>query len=186
MRLASVPIAFLTMVCVGACAAQANPSAPPTLVNTPSACPVELSAEQGHDGALMSLASSGAPGQPVHAQQVIHLTIRNSQPGRIVSAEVEVHGTSPRGRLLPLQSASFQETVADAVRRVHLDASVAADQTATHRVNAGQLTSVQWLNVVELRYADGSQWHASGGQQCRVEPNPLLRVASDRDDFAAK
>lgn len=166
-----------TLFCASAFATDAHPPRRAVLVETPSNCPVELSAEQAHDAAAIDVDKGERSGR----QQVIDLSIKNTRLARIVGAEVEVHGTSPRSRALAVQSAQMDRAVSDAVRTVRLNASVPANQTTTHRVNAEELTSVQWLNVIELRYADGSVWHATPDRVCRVEPNPWLRVASDRD-----
>ena len=164
------------LACSLSLAGQVVPALPATVIGSVTGCPVELAAEQAHDGAL-SLARSA--GRPVHAEQVIDLSIKNRRLPRIVAAEVEVHGTSPRGRVVALEGASGG-ALADAVRTVHLQGSVPADQQRTHRVSVEELTSVQWINVIELHYADGSRWHAGEGRECRVVPNPILRVASKR------
>jgi hypothetical protein len=44
-------------------------------------------------------------------------------------------------------------------------------------VSVKDLTSVAWVSVIELRYADGSTWHARPGAECRVTPDPLMLVA---------
>jgi hypothetical protein len=67
--------------------------------------------------------------------------------------------------------------MADAVRNVHLVNSVPADQTRMRAVSVKDLTSVAWVSVIELRYADGSTWHARPGSECRVTPDPLMLVA---------
>lgn len=176
---ASIPVAVLLLFCASSLAGKVDQpgqakQAPPPLVLGPYArCPVELIAEQGHDGAL---ALAGSSGRPVHAEQVFDLSIKNSRIPRITGAEIEVHGTSPAGRVVALEARSSRESVADAVRTVHLEASVPANQQRTHRVSLRELTSVMWIDVVALQYADGSAWHAGPGQDCRVEPNPVLRV----------
>jgi hypothetical protein len=60
---------------------------------------------------------------------------------------------------------------------VHLVSSVPADQTRMRTVSVNDLTSVAWVSVIELRYADGSTWHARPGAECRVTPDPLMLVA---------
>jgi hypothetical protein len=39
------------------------------------------------------------------------------------------------------------------------------------------LTSVAWILVIELRYADGSTWHARAGSECRVTPDGVMLIA---------
>ena len=66
---------------------------------------------------------------------------------------------------------------ADAVRNVHVVSSVPADETRTHTVAVKDLTSVAWISVIELRYADGSTWHAREGAECRVTPDGVMLIA---------
>jgi hypothetical protein len=69
------------------------------------------------------------------------------------------------------------EPTADAVRNVHLASSVPADETRMRTVSVKDLTSVAWISVLELRYADGSTWHARPGAECRVTPDPMMLIA---------
>jgi hypothetical protein len=180
MRRASISVSFLILLCTSLLPVQAQQSslsqtAPPLPVTSPfGSCPVELTAEQAHDGGL-ALARDRS--RAAHSEQVLDLTIRNSRLSRILSAQIEV-GTSPHGRVVALHSAGKQDAVADAVRSLRVEESVPANQQRTHRVSVRDLTSVQWIEVMELTYADGSAWHAGEGRTCRVEPNLVVRVAS--------
>jgi hypothetical protein len=167
---------------VAALAAPACMAAPASAtVANPSACPVELSAEQRGLGALVA-AGPNAPAVPApdasHPQQSIDLSMKNTRLQRIVGAELEVHGTSNKSRVVPASGAVLtNEPRADAVRNVHLVSSVPADQTRTRTVSVRDLTSVAWISVIELRYADGSTWHARPGAECRVTPDGMMLIA---------
>lgn len=177
------PLTFSILVLsVAAFAAPACAAAPePVTVSSPSACPVELSAEQRGAGSLVAV----RPGQPEvpppdknHTEQSISLSMKNTRLQRIVAAELEVHGTSNKSRVVPARGASLtNEQTADAVRNVHLVSSVPADETRRHTVTVKDLTSVAWISVIELRYADGSTWHATPGSQCRVVPDRMMLIA---------
>ena len=175
MRRPTILLSLLILCCAAAPGAM-SPAARPVMAS--AACPVEMSAEQARDGALSEAVQPGAAQRPVHAQQVIDLSLKNSRLARIVAAELEVHGTSAKGRTLNAQAVVLGDSPSNAVRRVHLAASVPANEQRTHRVSVDALTSVQWIDVLELRYADGSLWSAGPGRVCRVEPNAVLRVAS--------
>jgi hypothetical protein len=157
--------------------------AAPATVSNPSACPVELSAAQHGLGQMLAVGPNAqdprAPdGNRKHAGQSIELTMKNTRLQRIVAAELEVHGTSNKSRVMPASGAVLtNEPTADAVRNVHLVSSVPADQTRMRTVSVKDLTSVAWVSVIELRYADGSTWHARPGAECRVTPDPLMLVA---------
>ena len=104
--------------------------------------------------------------------------MKNTRLQRIVAAELEVHGTSNRSRVMPAKGAVLtSEPTADAVRNVHLANSVPADESRTRTVSVKDLTSVAWISVIELRYADGSTWHARPGSECRVVPDGMMLIA---------
>jgi hypothetical protein len=181
------PLSLSTLILsLTALAAPACFAAPATVSN-PSACPVELSAAQHGLGALvptaktfvspddkkqMTIVTGPQIGPP---QQSIDLSMKNTRLQRIVAAELEVHGTANKSRVLRTDVAD--QSLADAVRNVHLASSVPADQTRMRTVSVKDLTSVAWVSVMELRYADGSTWHARPGSECRVTPDPLMLVA---------
>jgi hypothetical protein len=167
---------------VAAVAAPACVAAPELVtVSNPSACPVELSAAQRGLGALVAVGPN-APAAPRpdanRATQSIDLSMKNTRLERIVAAELEVHGTSNKSRVLPTGGAVLtNEPTADAMRNVHLASSVPADETRTRTVSVKDLTSVAWISVIELRYADGSTWHARPGSECRVVPDGMMLIA---------
>ena len=163
-------VAFAVPACLAA----------PAVVANPSACPVELSAAQRGTGVLIA-AGSKAPAPKAdssRAQQAIDLSMKNTRLERIVAAKLEVHGTSNKSRVMSASGTVLtNEPTADAVRNVHLVNSVPADQTRMRTVSVQDLTSVAWISVIELRYADGSTWHARPGAECRVTPNPMMLIA---------
>jgi hypothetical protein len=153
--------------------------AAPAVVANPSACPVELSAQQRPGSELVrthKIVPLGPGVEPAQPQQTIDLSMKNTRLQRIVAAELEVHGTANKNRVVRTNAVA-DEPMADAVRNVHLVNSVPADQTRMRTVSVKDLTSVAWVSVIELRYADGSTWHARPGSECRVTPDPLMLVA---------
>ena len=183
MRRASISVSFLILFSLCSIPGRAQHSSPspslPPLAATSSygSCPVELTAEQAHDGGL-ALAHNNSSGS--HSDQVLDLSIRHTGLSRILGAQIEVHGTSPRGRVVALHTTGAANDIADAVRPLQVEASIPANQQRTHRLSLRDLTSVLWIDVVELTYADGSTWHAGQGRTCRVEPSLVVRVASAR------
>jgi hypothetical protein len=113
-----------------------------------------------------------------HTGQSVDLSMKNTRLARIVAVELEVHGTSNKSRVIPTGSAVLtNERESDAMRNVHLASSVPADETRTRTVSVKDLTSVAWISVIELRYADGSTWHATPGSECRVVPDGMMLIA---------
>jgi hypothetical protein len=137
-------------------------------------------AQRGLTGALTPVGPNAQTPPPDHsrAQQSFDLSMKNTRLQRIVAAELEVHGTSNKSRIVPASGAMLtNEPRADAVRSVHLASSVPADQSRTRTVSVKDLTSVAWISVIELRYADGSTWHARPGSECRVVPDGMMLIA---------
>lgn len=176
----SLPSLVLSFAAFAVPAALAAP-APATVAN-PAACPVEMSAAQhGLVGTLTPVgpnAQAVPPQDHTRAQQSFDLSMKNTRLQRIVAAELEVHGTSNRSRVMPAKGAVLTSgPTADAVRNVHLANSVPADESRTRTVSVKDLTSVAWISVIELRYADGSTWHARPGSECRVVPDGMMLIA---------
>lgn len=171
----SLPVLALSLAAFGtpACLTAQDQAA---RVANPSACPVELAAEFGKDAEAVPVDQNDVPHDlnDMRGHQGFHLSIKNTQLQRIVSADLEVHGTSNKSRVVPVDG---KEQAADAVRNVHLVSSVPADQSRTSVVSVRDLTSIAWINVIELRYADGSVWHAQPGAECRVAPDPIMLIA---------
>jgi hypothetical protein len=161
------------------------------VVENPAACPVELSATQRSDGMLLN-AGRRVPGEPDSPEAVegkphqsLDFSMKNTRLERIVGAELEVHGTAVRKRIVRADDAMAAGNVmltdqpaADAVRYLHLVSSVPAKESRTRVVSVDDLTSVGWISVIELRYADGSTWHAGPGRECRVMPDPITLIAN--------
>jgi hypothetical protein len=133
-------------------------------------CPVAMRAQQGGGGNMVKV----QPGQPreSHTFQSIHLILGNGNPRRIVVARVKVRGLTDKGRLQP---ASGQEGPSEITRIV--DVTFSGDETsgaAADLVLHG-LTSVRWIDLESLTYADGSTWNA-GDLTCRTVPDPWMLV----------
>jgi hypothetical protein len=173
----SSPILLLAALAAPACLAAPAPAS----VANPAACPVELSAAQHGQGQMVAVGPNTPavpPPDANHARQSIDLSMKNTRLERIVAAELEVHGTSNKSRVLPARGAALTtEPASDAVRNVHLASSVPAEQLRTRTVSVNDLTSVAWISVIELRYADGSTWHAQPGSECRVVPDGMMLIA---------
>lgn len=144
-----------------------------------STCPVGLEVGRHADGSLIPIDRS-ASHSPVH--QWLDLRMTNPGTSPIISAELDVYGTENKARIASADSASaavlrMDDPNADAVRHIHLDSHVAAAGSWSHLLSVEGLTSVAWVDVAELRYADGSRWHAGAEQACRVLPDPLMLIA---------
>ena len=131
------------------------------------ACPIGLTAQQDSNQAL--LAARAHPDAPA---QLLRLTIQNKRLPRIVEAEINIHGTSPKSRVV-----GNDPHPEDTVKHVTLKSSVRGDQSVIETVTAEDLTSVASIEVKELRYADGTVWHVSTAAQCIANPDGVMLVA---------
>lgn len=163
-------------------------TAAPTAVaqSKPSAtCPVDLSAQQRPAGELVPTIQvvSDEPSRPAFPfTQAFNFTMKNRRLARIVAIELEVHGTVGVPRVSPAASAGavlhLDQPGEDTVRSVHLASSVPAEQQRTRVVAVHQLTSISYVSITELRYADGSTWYSGPGRECRVIPDPSMLIAN--------
>lgn len=175
------PLSLSSLVLsLAAFAVPACMAAPATVAN-PSTCPVELSAAQ-HSAAMQVPVDNDRFGGSTmdlnRAQQAFDLSMKNSRLQRIVAAELEVHGTTNKSRVVPAGAAALTDgPTGAAVRNVHVVSSVPADETRTRTVSVKDLTSVAWISVIELRYADGSTWQSRPGAECRVVPDGVMLIA---------
>ena len=171
------PVSLLVSALALAFAVPACFAAPDVV--TGSSCPVELSAAQHGLGGLIAVGPKDEVLQPKNqAQQSFDLSIKNTRLQRIVAAELEVHGTANKGRMVRVGAVVLTDKpTADAVRNVHLVSSVPADESRTDTVSVKNLTSIAWISVIELRYADGSTWHQHTGAECRVTPDGIMLIA---------
>lgn len=171
----SLPVLALSLAAFAVPACFAAPGA-----EVSSSCPVELSAAQHGLGNLVPASPNvQAPHSKANqAQQSFDLSMKNTRLQRIVAADLEVHGTANRGRMVAAGAVVLTDKpMADAVRNVHLVSSVPADESRTDTVSVKNLTSVAWISVIELRYADGFTWHQHPGAECRVTPDGVMLIA---------
>ena len=102
----------------------------------------------------------------------LQLTFKPVDTAQILGASVIVHGLSGHERLLLVSDRSLDDrTQSFDLERVSGRASL--DQT---NVLVTKMMSVEWAEVTELKYADGSVWHPSQSSQCQATPNRFQPV----------
>lgn len=130
-------------------------------------CPVGLTARHASVGAVRQV--KGAP-KPVY--RGFELSFRPRDGRAIAGARVTLFGMSgahviPAGEQLKAQrSESF--TISPEAEGKKLFQSV---------VYAEKLTAVQWVQLDELTYADGTAWHPLADAPCRITPNGFMLVS---------
>jgi hypothetical protein len=137
-------------------------------VTTVLGCPVGLTVDR-RSNLVTRLAEDGRPTGPT---QGLYIRLIHFGPAAIESAEITVHGVTPRASVLPVGGAGSNKISKTFV--LHPGEGGKGWQEATVWMElAGVLTSAD-LN--SLTYADGSVWHESEGSRCYAVPSPFLLV----------
>ncbi len=169
----SFVFAFAVIAAVSTLAGAADRASDAVMQLQPSqsrACPVGLMAEQRSGSELMR-ADVVHPGVPA---QVITLVLQNRGTREIVAAEATVHGLSFHGRVLPLGSAGRD----DIAKTFQLDRRIGAKGTGDSDLSIERVSTIRWVDLDSITYADGSVWHASEQSKCRAVPDPIMLISS--------
>jgi hypothetical protein len=134
-------------------------------------CPVSLRAQPGTAPGMVIVG-----GGKTTASQKLNLRVTNFINRRaITSAQITVHGLTAHGRISP---ASFRDSEADTVsKQVDLTLTVAPGASASTDMLFKGFTSVRWIDLDSITYADGSMWHSSPQRKCQVVPDRFMLVA---------
>jgi hypothetical protein len=137
------------------------------LVQTPQSqnCPVGIDARHSSQGAVEQVRRSGIPSQGYR------IALRAFNTNLIRQASVTLHGLSG-SQVMPVSMHNED----DAVETFTITPG-AKPKAAFHSVvYTRQLTGVRWVELNDVNYADGTQWHQKTGSVCRVNLNGYLLV----------
>lgn len=173
----SFPISLAALTLTAAALATAalaqSPTSSPTTFTlaTPStSCPVDLSAQPGV-GPGMVIVITGKD----NASQKLDLQLSNARSTLAVTrAQITVHGLTARGRITPASNPN-PATIA---KQVDLQLTVAPGASTSTGLLFKGFTSVRWIDLDSLTYADGSTWHSSPRHNCQIVPSRFMLVAS--------
>jgi hypothetical protein len=176
-----VAISVVILVSCGGLAAQTASKPAAASTSSSPGCPVSLTARQRAWGDLMEINRAhnsngilkpvGGPGQR------IALAVKSaSEMARVVKARVTVHGTGLNGRALPLQFGGDSPTPRTKTLDVTFSDSGPAEALAELKLPG--FTSVSWISVESVTYADGSNWNAAPARSCRTDLDPLMLIAA--------
>ena len=135
-------------------------------------CPVDMSAQRTPGGAL---AYAGGSGQG-SGQNGVHVSLKALTGDRIREASLTVHALSARSRLLP----ASVDDAPDIARNFHLVGGKQGAVLLDGEASVSGKATVVYVDIEELRYADGRIWQPAAGASCRFEPDGFLPVASLR------
>jgi hypothetical protein len=159
-----------------------SPAAAPSILmqpRTPRAdCPVGLKVSHG-SSFLKRDTKYGpfAPPAPKVQEQRIQLTVTNPSPKEIVSAQITVYGFSDKWRGLPLVG---EKDTPDLRKVINLVLKVKGNDHASSDLSLHRFTSVAYVDLDSLTYADGAIWKASS-PACSVTPDLFMLVSAARE-----
>jgi hypothetical protein len=159
-------ILFLTMLSVGiGMSGQQTSSINPA---TSKGCPIGFGAQVNGRAIAQTADDQKKNGNGPLLEMMF--SVRDT--AKILSAGVTVHGLSSSNRYLPVDQHSDE----NAAQTFKLDRASGADGLTNAAVWLNKILFVNWAEVIELKFADGSVWHESSDSRCRTVPSKLLLV----------
>src|SRR5258705_10400948 len=132
-----------------------------------SGCPVGFFANRQATGQIMSPGDARQAGPP----QGLHLMLDHLPGPAIESIEITVYGVSSKARVLPARVPSDDVSKTFALRRESGSNSLNDADVWMHNVG-----SLSMVDLISIRYADGTTWHATENLTCRAVPSNFLLV----------
>ena len=147
-----------------------------TVVLQPAAqsCPVGFTARHAEAGTMVQVRPGSKAPQPGY-----RLTFTPAVSRSLTQAKVTLHGISG-AHVISAGAKDNNDSAGEAAESFTVAPSSGANHLFHATVYAEKLTGVQWVELNEVTYADGSQWHESAGSLCRVAPNGFMLVAAAR------
>ena len=149
-------------------------------VPPPTLCPISMQASHLSDG---NIVKTGADLSKVdHAKgigQRLHLKLNNPDQRTIASATVNLRGWKQKGRTEQLGQVGASEDGALGARTLTVPFTPNADRTVSTDIWVPGLTAVVSVELLSVKYSDGSTWTPPQGKTCRVAPD-LLMVVTQR------
>ncbi|HMH16489.1 MAG TPA: hypothetical protein VK578_25540 [Edaphobacter sp.] len=144
----------------------------PTVLMAPpvsTGCPVGFSAER-RSSTQVRYAKDG---KQLRGQGLELQFDPQSNPKKILKANVTVHGVNGAARVMPAGSGDSD----DVAELFQLEAGAGEESLRHSSIWTKRVATVRWVDLTEVAYADGSVWLASASGRCRIEPNGFLLVA---------
>jgi hypothetical protein len=145
-----------------------------TIAAPPSACPVGFSAEPGVGPGMVIVINGDTTASQKLKLQLSYLTDPQLHSSNIIAAQITVHGLTAKGRIAPASSDPDDNTIA---KQVDLALTIAPGRAASTDMLFKGFTSVRWITLDSLTYANGSTWHPAAHRSCSIVPNRYMAVA---------
>jgi hypothetical protein len=150
----------------------------PSVAPKAAICPVQMQAQQGTGRGLLVVRrdnKNGSKTQPDQPSQRIHLILGDGNGKHIVQARVVVRGFGSKGRVDPSLSTAGDAATLSRTLVVRMRAE--GKESVAGELLLPGFTSVQTIELLALRYDDGSSWNALPRTPCSVKPDLLMLVA---------
>jgi len=151
--------------------------APAQTVTQSNPCPVSIEASHLSDGNLVRTGTGFH--QADHTKGVgqrLHLKLKSPDERTIDSATVNLRGWTATGRTQQLGQLSASQDPTLKTRTLTVYLIPGAERTATVDVWAQGLAAVESVELVSVKYFDGSTWTPVQGKTCRVAPDRLMLI----------
>jgi len=176
---AVLPAQTLSHPAIGVQAERANATPSITLISTAptsSSCPIGLRADPAVGLTTNTIDARNGVTKTGIPTQTLTMELNNLGSRNITRAQFTVHGLTGQGQVNP---ATLSDPDAGTTsKQVELSLTVAHNSKASAPLLAEGFTSIRWIELDSLTYADGSAWHASPQHTCSITPNRLMLVAS--------
>ena len=133
-------------------------------------CPIGVNATRNPGGGLVQT----KPSAPVRGQ-ALQLSFTPIQHEGIVQVELDVHGMTG-AHVIP----AGQHSVAEATEAFTVSPAAGEDHHFTSVIYMRKLTGIDFVEIHDVTYGNGTHWHSSPTSTCRVAPNGFRLVASGR------
>ncbi len=107
--------------------------------------------------------------------QRLQLTFDHLQAPGIAKASVTIYGVSGNVAYTPV---AHTDRNGDVSEIFSLERRAGAVSLQNSEVWTRKIQAVRWVELTEIDYVNGSEWHKTKESQCRVEPSLLLEVNS--------
>lgn len=161
----------------GLTASGSDGQATTTTVTPPNLCPVYLQASHLSDGTIVKT-GAGLP-KSDHAKGVgqrLHLKLSSPDQRTIANATVNLRGWTAKGRTERLGQVGSSDDAALQMRTLTVPFTPRADRTVSADVWVPGLTAVVSVELLSVKYSDGSTWTPPQDKSCRVAPELLMLV----------
>ena len=132
-------------------------------------CPIGFFATRQGTGHAMSASETGQAGPA----QGLHLVLDRLTEPAIERIEITVHGVSSKARILP--AGPPPEDVSKTFEFTRQPGSSSLSNADVWMHNVGSLSRV---DLISIRYADGTAWHTTEYLKCRAVPSNFLLIGS--------